>query len=374
VEPLIPQVSSTAVTDTPTQPPARKWWQHRWSVAAIGALGLLVGAGAGIAASAWASAASRQYVLKHPKHEHCKAQYIKKAETVKRRGEHGRAMKVRETLCVYVAPAKAPIMTTTRPATVSIPMIPTPTTQAPTPTPTPSPSPPAPTRTVTLHTHLSFAQSQTNPAAVTYHYSASATVGSEDEPNLPAGVLNLYSEGLLKCSVNVGGSIIGGECQVVYSDYGTHTVVLTYSSGSTSVTETYKEKIERPPEPIYHTSLQHNFLECREGEEDHAKYRKCTFDLTVRITGESGESLVEDRPIPFFITSSKGDRQYASEINGGKSNHTYELNIDEIISSSSTISSCSIGIPELYWGKNEESTYCFPEISAGGSEWIQLEI
>lgn len=77
--------------------------------------------------SSVASAAPvKQYVLKHPKHEHCKSHYIKKTRTVK---EHGH--KVKQTICEYVAPkpttssptkieseapkeeAKAPMTTTT---------------------------------------------------------------------------------------------------------------------------------------------------------------------------------------------------------------------------------------------------------------------
>ncbi len=179
---------------------------------------------------------AKQYVLKHPKHERCKARYVKRVETVKTR-EHGRAVKVRETLCVYVAPTKAPITTTTSatPSTSTVP--------APIPS---TPTTPAPARTVTLHAHLdpSFVQSPTNPLAVTYHYSASATVGSENEPNLPGGILNLYSDGLLACSINVGGSITGGECPITYTATGPQTIIVTYSSGATSVTETSIEDIE----------------------------------------------------------------------------------------------------------------------------------
>jgi len=69
--------------------------------------------------------AAKQYVLKHPKHEHCKAHYVKKNKIVKKHGH-----KVKQTVCQYVAPksttppmktepgppkeeTKAPITTTT---------------------------------------------------------------------------------------------------------------------------------------------------------------------------------------------------------------------------------------------------------------------
>jgi hypothetical protein len=68
---------------------------------------------------------AKQYVLKHPRHEHCKAHYVKKVETVRvrkaeRRVEFGRTVKVRETFCVYVAPKTAPAPPTL-PAPVATP-------------------------------------------------------------------------------------------------------------------------------------------------------------------------------------------------------------------------------------------------------------
>jgi hypothetical protein len=62
-----------------------------------------------LAVPAVVQAAAKQYVLPHPRHEHCRAHYVKKVETVKER-EHDRAVKVRETVCVHVTP-KAPAPT-----------------------------------------------------------------------------------------------------------------------------------------------------------------------------------------------------------------------------------------------------------------------
>jgi hypothetical protein len=45
------------------------------------------------------AASAKQYVLKHPKREHCKAHYIKKTETTKKHGH-----KIKQTVCIYVAP------------------------------------------------------------------------------------------------------------------------------------------------------------------------------------------------------------------------------------------------------------------------------
>jgi hypothetical protein len=52
-----------------------------------------------LSASATAVASSKEYVLKHPKHEHCRSQYVKKAKTVRRR-VHGHTVSVHETVCV----------------------------------------------------------------------------------------------------------------------------------------------------------------------------------------------------------------------------------------------------------------------------------
>jgi hypothetical protein len=62
-----------------------------------------------------ALATSKQYVLKHPKHEHCKAHYIRKTRTVKERGH-----KTKQIVCQYVAPKPTtPLMSvTTTPASV----------------------------------------------------------------------------------------------------------------------------------------------------------------------------------------------------------------------------------------------------------------
>jgi hypothetical protein len=170
----------------------------------------------------------KQYVLKHPKHGHCRKNYWKRVETVKKR-EHHKTVKVKEAFCVYITPketaAKAPATTT------------------------PTHSSPTPVGLVTLHAHLdpSFVQSATNPLAVTYRYSASATETingvPNPNPNLPSGVLNLHSDGLLVCSINVGGSTTGGECPVTYGTTGAHTVVTTYVAGTTSATETDTEQI-----------------------------------------------------------------------------------------------------------------------------------
>jgi hypothetical protein len=60
----------------------------------------------GLAAPACATAAPHhEYVLKHPKREHCKASYVKKIEKVKMR-RRGKVVKVRKTFCVWVAPQK----------------------------------------------------------------------------------------------------------------------------------------------------------------------------------------------------------------------------------------------------------------------------
>jgi hypothetical protein len=207
-------------------------------------LGLLMAfALAGLTPAVAQAAPAKRYVLKHG---HCKAHYVKRREKVKRR-EHGKTRTITETFCIHLT-------TTAKPKTTAG-------------TPTPAPS----TRTVALHSHLdpSFVQSPSNPLAVTYAYSASATTtdladgATAAEPNLPEGFLDLYSDGLLACSMNVGGSVTGGECPVTYSSTGAHQVIVTYSSGSTSATETYTEQIE-PYATTTH--LSYSYTEAKEGE------------------------------------------------------------------------------------------------------------
>jgi hypothetical protein len=81
--------------------------------------------------------AAKQYVLKHPTHEHCKAHYVKKTKIIKKH-EHGRTVKVHEILCVYVAPRKAPVESP--PPVETTPVVPTPS------APTPAPTPPEPVK------------------------------------------------------------------------------------------------------------------------------------------------------------------------------------------------------------------------------------
>lgn len=66
---------------------------------------------AALVALAFPTAASastaKQYVLKHPKHERCKAHYTRKVEHIKVR-KHGKTVKVSETVCIYTPPKPAP--------------------------------------------------------------------------------------------------------------------------------------------------------------------------------------------------------------------------------------------------------------------------
>lgn len=110
--------------------------------------------------------------------------------------------------------------------------------------------PPPVERHVVLHAHLdpSFTRNPANPFQVTYAFSASATaearIASTEPTPLPEGVLSLYNDGLLACSINVGGSTTEGHCPVTYAALGRHTVTTIYSSGPTSATETDVENVE----------------------------------------------------------------------------------------------------------------------------------
>jgi len=224
---------------------------------------------------------AKQYVLKHPKHEHCRANYVRKVEKVKRR-EHGHTVKVRETVCVYVAP-KPTVKTTPAPVTT-------------------------PARTVKLHAHLdpSFTQDPSNPFEIAYSYSASAslqTAGAEaPEPNLPEGVLNLYADGLLACSINVGGNVTGGQCPT-RETMGAHTIIVTYTSGQASATETSVETVSPFPVASTTTTLTLTPAGCEEeevahkvsdfngGEAQYGPEHRCTYHVEAASTGAAGQQV-----------------------------------------------------------------------------------
>jgi hypothetical protein len=110
---------------------------------------------------------------------------------------------------------------------------------------------PIPQATTSLAVKLDpgYTVNPTNALDLTFTYSASATKGTALDPNLPEGVLEFYSDGLLECSTNVGGDIDGGTCEVVYSDYGDHTTNVIYDSGTNSVT-TGPQTVNIPAPPM----------------------------------------------------------------------------------------------------------------------------
>ena len=233
-----------------------------------------------LAAPAQASAQAKQYVLRHPKHEHCRTHYVKRAETVKKH-ERGRSVKVRETLCVYVAPKITPSATAPNTPGNTLPTAPL------------APVIPQPTPIVTLAADLdpTFTQDPANPLIVTYTYDASATQTvsgvTAPETDLPAGILDLYSDGLLACSINVGGSTTGGQCQVTYSTTGAHTVVVTYESGSASATATYSEQINPFGTTTSDTVVSNGCTTDKHTETE--TEAKCTFTVDTRIFDSNGD-------------------------------------------------------------------------------------
>lgn len=90
--------------------------RRKWLLAVLVG-GLLVGA-LGAAFPSVAALAPRSYVLKHPRHERCRAHYARKTVLVTER-VHRRARKVRATACVYVV-AKPPMVATPTPTPVGL--------------------------------------------------------------------------------------------------------------------------------------------------------------------------------------------------------------------------------------------------------------
>jgi len=103
-----------------------------------------------------------------------------------------------------------------------------------------------------VHLDPTYTQDINHQLNVTFQYSAAATQGGSSRP-LPSGILDFYSDGLLKCSIAVEGSTRGGDCPVVYKEFGHHTVITEYLSGSYNATETDVEDIE--PIPPYQDTI-----------------------------------------------------------------------------------------------------------------------
>lgn len=94
-----------------------------------------------------------------------------------------------------------------------------------------------------------------DPFAVTYPFAASADSAEASavqeqgdvalEPTaLPSGVLAFYNDGILECALNVGGVVVGDECQVAYEKLGQHRVTSIYTSGSESAVATELQDIQ----------------------------------------------------------------------------------------------------------------------------------
>ena len=200
----------------------------------------------GIAAGA--STSHPTYAL--GKAAHCRVGYSKHTERhvidvrVKVHGKWRTEAKVRRYVgCVWNVPKTLTAPTTTSTTTTTI---------APTKAPTSTTVTVSNTSTnpdLAVHLDPSFVQSAANPLSVVYTASATASAPSgptgiaQPISQLPAGVLDFYSDGSLACSTNVGGQATTTECPVTYTTLGAHTVVTEYVSGTNSATETDTEMI-----------------------------------------------------------------------------------------------------------------------------------
>lgn len=229
--------------------------------------------------SVLATTSNKPYQLKHPKHEHCRAHYVKRLEAHR---VHGK--RVKQTWCVYVAPK---IETSgTAPAVAPPATAPAATTAKP---------------SYSLHARLdpSFTQDPADPLDVTYSYSASAETLSENiaqaTPSLPSGVLAFYSEGLLACSIDVGGETTGGECAVAYSTFGAHSIDAVYSSGEASATTGVETVQVQPPPAIPTTTTEESTPDGCETVThpyglSHVTFYSCAYTLTATTTGAPAPS------------------------------------------------------------------------------------
>ena len=243
-----------------------------WSMVA---LGTIAAAAFSFAAPATASTSCKTVVVKvHAKH------WVWRNER-----RHGKVVRVHVRVS-YVKREHRKVCTTTSPTT----------------TPTAS----TPASVVTLAALApSFTQDPTNPLEVTYEYSASATTTTSgvtaSDSQLPVGIVNFYSDGLLVCSVNVGGQTDGGACPVTYTASGAHTVITTYTSGSTSATTTETEQIN----PFTTTTSVTVALvagSCSAGPSaDH-----CDYVMSASTIAQSGEPVTAGQTVAVAGTDASG--------------------------------------------------------------------
>jgi hypothetical protein len=143
-----------------------------------------------------------RYQLRHPGHERCAAAY--RRTVVERSGRaHGGRVEIRRVVCVR---RQTRLAASIDPA---------------------------------------FVQNPVNPLQVTYSYRAAALEDGRATP-LPAGTLELSSDGVPRCSAPVAGRIESASCTVTYSAFGPHSVLAELKSvpASASASASESEDIE----------------------------------------------------------------------------------------------------------------------------------
>lgn len=192
-----------------------------------------------------------RYTLRHPKRERCRDGFARKV-VLSSRHVHRRRVTSRRVVCVRRISARRE----------------------------------APAAHLRTRIDPTFKRSPTNPLAVTYSFSASALEGEHAAP-LPSGVLDLYSDGLLRCSINVGGTISGGTCAVTYETFGVHTVIVKLTAEAASATETSNEDIE--PYATTTALTLHGPFEC----ESTPEAESCGYEAEVATVDENGDIPAE---------------------------------------------------------------------------------
>lgn len=190
--------------------------------------------------------------VKHPTYalgnaKHCKTGYAKMIERHKvtvRVKVHGtwRTEKVsrRYLACVYVGTTKIIVSSPT--VTIPVATVTTPVVTA-----------PVGSAIARATIDPAYAQNPANPLDVTFTYSA-----GESQGPLATGVLNLFwgtaQSQTLACSLNVGGPVTGGTCEVIFPAYGQEVITVQYVSGSISATQSETDDIENPTPPTTTTT------------------------------------------------------------------------------------------------------------------------
>jgi hypothetical protein len=171
-----------------------------------------------------------------------------------------------------------------------------------------------------VHLDPSFTQNPGNPLEVTWYYSASANLqlgtSQQADPSLPAGVLELISNGLIIDTKNVGGSVTSAYATTTYPSFNgspslSVTIDVIYDSGTNSAT-TGNETYDIPDPNVTTTTESLSWTSAT------------TFTATAITTNVAGTVVPQPSSIAnFWITDATTQTEYTVTFNDADTNPTF---------------------------------------------------